>query len=182
MIDFKKSFFLFKKPANAQQAAYFVKAEKPLYERTPLPDQHPRRPRGSKSGRVRRRDESFQAWAEEPLGTDSHRTNSKRSRECWFLIGHKKCFVLLCPIGKQHLLSSFREFVHDGCYLATVARFVHQAFLTRNEGTTDESKIVSDSQQDGNAICLIVWPTIQYICPRTQAAFNSLPNRIAGWA
>ena len=56
MIDFKKSFFLFKKPANAQQAAYFVKAEKPLYERTPLPDQHPRRPRSSKSGRVRRRD------------------------------------------------------------------------------------------------------------------------------
>ena len=44
MRDFKKSFFLFKKPAHAQQAAYFVKAEKPLYERTPLPDQHPRRP------------------------------------------------------------------------------------------------------------------------------------------
>ena len=181
MRDFKKSFFLFKKPANAQQAAYFVLAEKPLYERTPLPDQHPRRPRGSQSGRVKRRDESFQAWAEEPLGTDSHRTISKRSRECWFLIGHKKCFVLLCPIGKQHLLSSFREFVHDGCYLATVARFVHQAFLTRNEGTTDESKIVSGAQQAGNAIWLIVWPTIQHICPRTQAAFNSLPNSIAGW-
>ena len=45
MIDFKKSLFLFKKSANAQQAAYFVKAEKPLYERTPLPDQHPRSPR-----------------------------------------------------------------------------------------------------------------------------------------
>ena len=78
-------------------------------------------------------------------GTDSHRTISKRSRECWFLIGHKKCFVLLCPIGEQHLLSSFREFVHDGYYLATVVRFVHQAFLTRNEGTTDESKNVSDA-------------------------------------
>ena len=26
----------------------------------------------------------------------------------------KKCFVLLCPIGEQFLLSSFREFVHDG--------------------------------------------------------------------
>ena len=52
---------------------------------------HPRRPRSSQSGRVKRRDESFQAWAEEPLGTDSHRTISKRSRECWFLIGHKKC-------------------------------------------------------------------------------------------
>ena len=47
----------------------------------------------------------------------------------WFLIGHKKCFVLLCPIGERHLLSSFRGFVHDGYYLATVARFVHQAFL-----------------------------------------------------
>ena len=161
--------------------AYFVKAEKPLYERTPLPDQHPRRPRGSQSGRVKRRDESFQAWAEKPLGTDSNRNISTRSRECWFLIGHKKCFVLLCPIGEQHLLSSFREFVHDGYYLATVARFVHQAFLTRNEGTTDESKIVSDAQQARNAIWLIVLPTIQYICPRRQAAFNSLSNSIAGW-
>ena len=48
---------------------------------------------------------------------------------------------------------SFRELVHDGYCLATIARFVHQAcackvqgkllfstFLTRNEGTTDESK------------------------------------------
>ena len=85
---------------------------------------HPRRPRGGQSGREKRRDKSFQAQAEKPLGTDSHRTISKRSRECWFLIGHKKCFVLLCPIGEQHLLSSFREFVHDYYYLATVARFV----------------------------------------------------------
>ena len=58
--------------------------------------------------------ECFQAMAEEPLGTDSHRTISKRSSECWLLIGHKKCFVLLCPIGEQFLLSFFREFVHDG--------------------------------------------------------------------
>ena len=73
--------------------------------------------RVSQSGREKRRDKSFQAQAEKPLGTDSHRTISKRSRECWFLIGHKKCFVLLCPIGEQHLLSSFREFVHDGYWL-----------------------------------------------------------------
>ena len=39
MRDFKKTFFLFKMPAHAQPAGYFVKAEKPLYERTPLPDQ-----------------------------------------------------------------------------------------------------------------------------------------------
>ena len=111
---------------------------------------HPWRPRGSQSGREKRRDESFQVRAKEPLGTDSHRTISKNSSGCRLLIGHKKCFVLLCPIGEQFLLSSFREFVHDGYCLATLARFVHQGCaskgnlfstsLTRNEGTTDESK------------------------------------------
>ena len=75
---------------------------------------HPRRPRTSRSGREKRRDESFQVRAKEPLGTDSHRTISKNSSGCRLLIGHKKCFVLLCPIGEQFLLSSFREFVHDG--------------------------------------------------------------------
>ena len=69
---------------------------------------------GRSVGREKRRDESFQAQAEKPLGTDSHRSISKRSSECWLLIGHKQCFVLLCPIGEQHLLSSFHEFVHDG--------------------------------------------------------------------
>ena len=39
-------------------------------------------------------------------------------------------------------------------YLATVARFVHQAFLTRNEGTTDESKNVSDAISKSNSIAL----------------------------
>ena len=83
------------------------------------------------------------------FGTDSHRTISKNSSGCRLLIGHKKCFVLLCPIGEQFLLSSFREFVHDGYCLAAP---VHQAcackgnfnlfstFLPRIEGTTDESK------------------------------------------
>ena len=78
---------------------------------------HSRRPRGSQSGREKRRDESFQAQGEKPLGTDSHRAIFKRWSECWLLIGHKKCFVLLCAIGEQHLLSSFREFVHDGYWL-----------------------------------------------------------------
>ena len=41
MRDFKKTFFLFKKPAHAQPTGYFVRAVKPLYERTPLPDQRP---------------------------------------------------------------------------------------------------------------------------------------------
>ena len=70
---------------------------------------------GSQSGREKRRNENFQARAEEHLGTDSHRTISKRSSERGLLVGHKKCVVLLCPIGEQRMLSSFRELVHD-CY------------------------------------------------------------------
>ena len=45
------------------------------------------------------------------------------------------------------------EFFHDGYYLATVARFVYQAFLTRNEGTTNESKHVSDTISRSSSIC-----------------------------
>ena len=75
---------------------------------------HPRRPMNSQSGREKGRDKSFQVRAKEPLGTDSHRAISKSSSGCRPLITHKNCFVLLCPIGEQFLLSSFRECVHDG--------------------------------------------------------------------
>ena len=57
----------------------------------------------------------------------------------------QKCFVL-CPIGEEFLLSSFREFVHDGyCTvrspsLCVQGKLLFSSFLTRNEGTTDESK------------------------------------------
>ena len=57
---------------------------------------HPRRPRGSQSGREKRCDKSFQLRAKEPLGTDSHRTISRNSSGWRLPIGHKKCFVLLC--------------------------------------------------------------------------------------
>ena len=40
-----------------------------------------------------------------------HFQKFKRSR---LLIGHKKCFVLLCPIGEHISMSSFRVFVNDG--------------------------------------------------------------------
>ena len=78
---------------------------------------------GEKAGRKLR--------AKEPLGNDSHQTIFKNSSECWLLIGHKKCFVLLCPIGQESLLSSFREFVHHLYCLATLARFVHQAYVCK---------------------------------------------------
>ena len=122
-----------------------------LYRIDELAVYHPRRLRGSQSGQEKRREQSFHVRAKEPLGTDSHRTISKTSSRCRLLIGHKKCFVLLCPIGEQFFLSSFRELVHDGYCLSTPARFVHQAcaskgnfyflpVLTKNEGTTAESK------------------------------------------
>ena len=76
----------------------------PLFKIFWLTVHHPRRPRGSQSGREKRRDEIFQVRAKEPLGTDSHRTISKNSSRWWLLIGHKKCFLLLCPIGEQFLL------------------------------------------------------------------------------
>ena len=50
--------------------------------RPSLPLLHPRRPWGSRSGREKRRDESFQIRAKEPLGTDSHRAISKNSSGC----------------------------------------------------------------------------------------------------
>ena len=79
--------------------------------------------------RVGRKDGTkvFKYGRKSPLVTDSHRTISNNSSGCRLLIRLIKCFVLLCPIGEQFLLSSFREFVHDGYCLATFARFVHQA-------------------------------------------------------
>ena len=38
----------------------------------------------------------------------------------------QKMLVLLCLIGEQYLLSSFREFVRDGYCLTILVRFVHQ--------------------------------------------------------
>ena len=77
---------------------------------------HPRRPSGSQSGQEKRHDESFQAQAEELLGTDSHRTTSKRSSECWLLIGHKK---MLCIIVPNRRTVSF-EFFFVSSYTAAI--------------------------------------------------------------
>ena len=66
---------------------------------------HPRRPRGSQSGREKRCTNVFKYRRKSPV---SYRSISKNSSGCWLLIGHKKCLVLLCPICEQFLLSSFR--------------------------------------------------------------------------
>ena len=53
-------------------------------------------------------------FAKETPGTDSHRTISKTSSRCLLLIGRKKCFVSLCPIGEQFILpQKIFNFVHS---------------------------------------------------------------------
>ena len=107
---------------------------------------HPWRPRGSQSGRKKRRDESFQVRAKEPQGTDAHRTVSKNSSRC--------CSRLLCiivsnrrtvpteffsSVRTRRLLSRHTCQVRSPS-LCVQGKLLFSTFLTRNEGTTDESK------------------------------------------
>ena len=105
---------------------------------------HPRRPRGSQSGREKRWDESFQERAKEPLGTDSHRTISKNSSGCQLLIGHQKCFALLCPIGEQFLLSSFHDSSRRLLSRSRLVWFMHQ----RNACSQETFSLIKKSPSD----------------------------------
>ena len=112
---------------------------------------HPRRPRGSQSGREKRRDESFQVRAKEPLGSDSHRTISKNSSGCRLLIGHKKILCIILP-NRRTVSPEFFSWVRTrrllSCNTCPVrspslcvqGKLSFYTFLTRNEGTTDDSK------------------------------------------
>ena len=53
-------------------------------------------------GRAKWRDESFQERAEEPLGTKSHPTISKRLREYRLLIGQNNTRDFFCPIRSRY--------------------------------------------------------------------------------
>ena len=88
---------------------------------------HPRRPKGSLSGQEKRRDECFQVQTKEPLGTDFHSNYFQKFKPMPTPDWAQKMLCTLCPIGEQFLLSSFREFIHDGYCLATLPRFLHQA-------------------------------------------------------
>ena len=125
---------------------------------------HRWRPRGSQSGREKRWDESFQVWAKEPLGTDSNRAISKHPSGSRLLIGHKKCFVLLCPIGEQFLLSFFREFVHDGyCF---------------NHGLSGSCTKEKHAVRKLSVWCKIPIWFQNTVCPKTNDAFP----KIQAWA
>ena len=128
-----------------------IKARGKCYQPRPLA--HPRRPRGSQSGREKGRDESFQERAKEPPGTYSHRAISKNSSGCRLLIGHKKCFVLLyfSWVRTRRLLSCYTCPVRSPS-LCVQGKLLFSTFLTRNEGSTDESKkrLVCYQQQQFN--------------------------------
>ena len=51
------------------------------------------------------------------------------------------CFVLLCPIGEQHLLSSFQVFAHDGYCLAILVWFVHKGCACKGNFHFDLSNV-----------------------------------------
>ena len=91
---------------------------------------------------------------------------SKNSSGCWLLIGHKKCFVLLCPIGEQFLLSSFREVVHDGyCF---------------DHGLSDScTKEMHAVRKLSVSYKIPIWfQNTVHVCPKTKDAFP----KIQAWA
>ena len=75
---------------------------------------HPRRPRGIQSGREKSAGRKFSSTGGRAPGyrlSPNYFQNFKHmSPPDWT---RNTCFVLLCPIGEQFLLSSFREFVYD---------------------------------------------------------------------
>ena len=116
--------------------------------------------------RVGRKDGTkvFTVGVKEPLGTDSHRTISKHSSWCRLLIGHKKWFVLLCPISEQSLLSSFREFVHD--------------YYCRDHGLSGSCIKEMHAVRKLSVWCKIPIWFRNTVCPKTK---DALPN-VQVWA
>ena len=92
-----------------------------------LNNSHPRRSNGSPSGREKRRDESFQVRAKDPLSILSPNYFQKFKQ----MAAPDWAQKMRCIIVPNRRTVSFREFVHDGYCLATLARFVHQACASK---------------------------------------------------
>ena len=80
---------------------------------------HPRRPRGGQSGREKRkraRRKFSSTGGKAPgyrISPDHFQTVKRMLAPAWA----QNCFVSLSRLGERHLLSSFRECVHDGCWI-----------------------------------------------------------------
>ena len=120
---------------------------------------------GSILGRHKRLNESFQAGAGEPLGTDSYWTISKRSSEYWLLIGHKNALYYWAQSANS-IYSRVTEWVslgrllsrHSGQvrspWLCVQGKLSFSTLLTRLERTTDQSKTHPGyNQYSSNSIC-----------------------------
>ena len=90
------------RPMHYSQSTSTRISENEMSIRIPLGNAHPRRPRGSQSGAGEMARQSFQERAEEPLGTKSHRTISKRLREYRLLIGQNNTRDFFCPIRSRY--------------------------------------------------------------------------------
>ena len=118
-----------------------------------LTDWHPQRPRGSQSGREKRRDESFQAQAEKPLVPTLTGPFPDGQANAGSWLGTKNALYY----GAQSA-NSFSWILSVSSY--TTAIFSPQlpgsftnCFLTGNEDTIDEVKNVSDAISWSNSIC-----------------------------
>ena len=112
---------------------------------------HPRRPRGSPLGRKKRRDESFQVGGERAPG---YRLSSNYFQKFKRMPAPDWAQKMLCIIlpNPRTVSPEFFQWVctrrllccHTCSVRSTIlcvhGKFLFSTFLTRNEGTTDESK------------------------------------------
>ena len=75
-------------------------------------------------GAVSRVERRVQVREKETLGIDSHRNICKNSSGCRLLIGHKKCCVLLCPIG-EHISWVLFAFSYTTAIVSITACLAH---------------------------------------------------------
>ena len=111
---------------------------------------------GQSVGRIKRRDESFQAWRKSPWVptlTGSF-PNGQENAGSW--LGTKNA---LYYCAQQFLLSSFREFVHDGCSPQLPGSFTKLSYGTCQKlaggggrGETEEGSQLSETAEKGGVI------------------------------
>ena len=117
----------------------------------------------------------------EPLGTDCHQTISKTSSGCRLLIGHKKMLCIIVP-NRRTVSPEFFSWVRTrrqlSCHTCPVrslslcvqGKLLFSTFLTRNEGTTDESKKHLGCYQQE-----------QFNLPREYSVFDSSQYIVNNW-
>ena len=117
----------------------------------------------------------------EPLGADCHQTISKTSSGCRLLIGHKKMLCIIVP-NRRTVSPEFFSWVRTrrqlSCHTCPVrslslcvqGKLLFSTFLTRNEGTTDQTKKRLGCYQQE-----------QFNLPREYSVFDSSQYIVSNW-